>query len=179
MGTAQRGFNLVETMTAMAVVAIAATLALPSFEGTLRRTRTATALHRITSSLALARNTALMRRGPVSVCPSQDGRHCRKDGMWEEGWIVFPDPDKTGEPASDADVIRIEDPISHNLILRATPGRHRARFQANGQAVGSTLTLSLCLRDDLRPLGRVILNNWGRVRVVRDPGQTQPCLASP
>lgn len=179
MANASRGFSMVETMVVLAVLAIAATLALPSFEGSLRRTRTATALNRITASLALARGTAVMRRRAVSVCPSQDGRHCRKDRVWEDGWIVFLDDDKTGQPAAAADVLHIADPISDSLMLRATPGRHRARFQPNGQSTGSTLTLSLCLRDGQRALGQVVLNNWGRARVVRAPPQAASCSAAP
>lgn len=179
MGNASRGFSMVETMVVLAVLAIAATLALPSFQGTLQRTRTATALNRITATLALARNHAVMRRRAVSVCPSEDGRHCRKDRIWEDGWIVFLDPDKTGQPKADADVLHAADPLSDTLLLRATPGRHRARFQPNGQSTGSTLTLSLCLRDGHDPLAQVVLNNWGRARVVRNPTQDPSCATAP
>lgn len=179
MRCGQRGFNLVETVVALSVLAILTVLALPSFKGTLERTRTATALNRLTATLSSARSTALMRRQAVSVCPSQEGLTCRKDGIWEDGWIVFVDDKKTGQPASSSDILRVAEPLSASLILRATPGRPRARFQPNGQSTGSTLTLSLCLRNGHRPLGQVILNNWGRARTVRDPAQDPTCAAAP
>lgn len=179
MRCGQRGFNLVETLVVMTLLATLAVLALPSFKGILERTRTATALNRLTSSLSSARSTALMRRQAVSVCPSQDHLTCRKDGIWEDGWIMFIDADKAGQPASAADILRVADPLSENLILRATPGRLRARFQPNGQSTGSTLTLSLCLRNGHQPLGQVVLNNWGRTRTVRDPAQDPTCAAAP
>ncbi len=169
------GFTLLEAMTVMAVVAIAATIGLPAFNGTLQRVRTATALSLLTSSLATARNTALQRRQAISVCPSKDQLACRDDLVWEDGWIVFVDADKAGQPAKQADILRVSGPLSRTLILRATKGRHRARFQPDGRSTGSTLTLSLCTKDDRQPLGQVILNNGGRARSVRDPAQDPTC----
>lgn len=179
MGCAQRGFNLLEAMMAMAILAIGASLALPTFKGSLERTRTATALNQLISALAAARSAAVTRRQAVSVCPSQDRLVCRGDGIWEEGWIVFVDAGKTGQPANPGQILRAADPLSPSLILRTTPGRHRARFQPDGRSTGSTLTLSLCLRSGHRPLGQVILNNWGRARTVRDPPQDPTCAAAP
>lgn len=171
----EAGFTLLEAITVVAIVAIAASLGLPAFNDTLRRTRTATALHQLTSSLASARSTALMRRKAVSVCPSQDQLTCRTDLIWEDGWIVFVDAKKTGQPGGKADILRAGGPLSRSLILRTTAGRHRARFQPDGRSTGSTLTLSLCAKDDHRPLGQVVLNNWGRARSVRDPAKDPTC----
>jgi type IV fimbrial biogenesis protein FimT len=179
MRCGQRGFNLVETVVVMTLLATLTVLALPSFKSILERTRTATALNRLTATLSSARSTALMRRQTVSVCPSQDRQTCRKDGIWEDGWIVFVDDQKTGQPVGNSDILRVAEPLNASLVLRATPGRHRARFQPNGQSTGSTLTLSLCLRSGHRPLGLVILNNWGRARTVRDPAQDPTCAAAP
>ncbi|MCL1635109.1 GspH/FimT family pseudopilin [Luteimonas sp. SX5] len=169
------GFTLLEAMVVMAIVAIVATLGLPAFNGALQRVRTATALSMLTASLASARSAALLRHQAVSVCPSQDQLACRYDLVWEEGWIVFVDAHKTGQPSSPADILRVGDPLSRSLILRTTPGRHRARFQPDGRSTGSTLTLSLCTKDGHHPLGQVILNNWGRPRSVRDPAQDPTC----
>lgn len=173
-----RGFTLLEAMTVMAIVAIAAAVGLPAFNGTLQRIRTATALNLLTSTLSSARSTAVLRRQTVSVCPSQDHHHCRSDGIWEDGWILFADAKKTGQPGSDADILHVGAPLNCNLILRATAGRHRARYQQDGRSTGSTLTLSLCERNGHRPLGQVILNNWGRSRTVRNPPKDPTCAAA-
>ena len=179
MDCAQRGFNLLEAMMAMCILAIGASLALPAFKSTLESVRTSAALNQTIATLASARSTAVMRRQVVSVCPSQDRLTCRNDGVWEDGWIMFVDAGKSGQPADAAGILRAADPLNPSLILRATPGRDRARFQPDGRSAGSTLTLSLCLRDDHRPLGQVILNNWGRARSLRHPAQDPTCASAP
>lgn len=173
------GFTLIETMTALAIVAITATIGLPAFNGVLQRTRTTTALHLLTSTLASARSTAVMRRQPVSVCPSRDQRSCRSDGVWEQGWIVFVDAQRTGQPGSAADILRVAEALNGNLILRATTGRDRARFQPDGRSTGSTLTLTLCsAAEQRRPLSQIKLNNWGRARTLRTPESGADCAAA-
>lgn len=179
MEKSRSGFTLLEAVVVLAIVAIAATIGLPAFSDTLRQVRTATAMNLLTSSLASARSTAMLRRQAVSVCPSQDQHTCREDLIWEDGWLVFVDAKKTGQPSSDADILRVADPLNRNLILRTTAGRHFARFQPDGRSTGSTMTLSLCTRGDHRPLGQVILNNWGRARSVRNPSQDPTCANAP
>lgn len=178
MDRRQGGFTLLEAMTVLAIVAIAATIGLPSFNETLQRVRTATALSLLTSTLASARSTALLRRQAVSVCPSQDQRTCRSDLVWEDGWIVFVDAKKKGQPDSASDILHVAAPLNRSLILRTTAGRHRARFQPDGRSTGSTLTLSLCTRHDRRPLSQVVLNNWGRARSARSPPKDPICAGA-
>ena len=175
MGRNAAGFTLIELLMTLAVFAVVMTLGLPAFADTLQRTRVSTASHSLSSTLASARSTAVMRREPVSVCPMTAQHRCRMDGVWEDGWMVFRDSRRTGQPASESDILRVVDALDEGLILRATSGRHRARFQPDGRSTGSTLTLSLCSANDHRLLGRVILNNWGRARTERKPARTAIC----
>ena len=169
------GFTLIELMTTLAVVLVVATLGLPAFSDTLQRARVSTASHSISATLASARSTAVMRKEAVSVCPIDAQRRCRTDGVWEDGWMVFRDTRRSGQPHSEGDILRIIDPLDERLVLRTTAGRHRARFQPDGRSTGSTLTLSLCSAQDRRVLGRVVLNNWGRARTERTPPHNAAC----
>lgn len=175
MDRRSHGLTLIELLVTLSVLAIAAALALPGFGETLRRNRIATASHLLTAGFASARSAAVMRGHPVSVCPAEAQRRCREDGVWEDGWIVFLDAQRTGQPASDADILHVGDALGADVIVRATEGRDHARFQPDGRSGGNTLTLRLCAADDHRTLRRVILNNHGRVRSAPPDADDEGC----
>ncbi|MCY7354477.1 MAG: GspH/FimT family pseudopilin [Lysobacter sp.] len=85
------GFTLVELMVVIAIVAVLATLALPSFEGSMRSNRVATTTNEMMASLALARSEAIRSSRSSRVCASSDGATCV--GTWNDGWIVATDMD--------------------------------------------------------------------------------------
>lgn len=170
---AMAGLTLLELVVTMAVLIVTVTIAIPSFQGVVERTRTASAYHQLTASLMLARSTAVTRREPVVVCPSADGYRCRKDLVWEDGWIVFPDPLRNGQPAGPADVLRRADPIGGGLQVRTSRGRPLVRYLPNGRTSGSNLSLRVCRGED-QLLARVVVNNVGRTRTERTSGST-PC----
>lgn len=169
------GFTLIELMVALGIVAIGLTLGLPAFGGAVERTRTAGAYHLLTSSLMIARSAAITRRHAVTACPSSDGLTCRSDLVWDEGWIVFLDPEKTGAPAGAEAVLRRIDPLGSGIAVRSTSGRHRVRFHVTGQAQGSNLSLRICSRSSELSLGRLIVSNTGRPRVERPGTPAEPC----
>lgn len=164
-----RGLTLAELLVALATLAVCLTVALPAFGGLHERARLATALHHLTSSLAMARSLAITSGRPVTICPSRDGATCRMDFAWEDGWILFADPHRRGTPRSSTDVLRRAGPLPGALLVRSTPGRTRVRYLAGGRAHGSNVTLRLCSADG-RMLGQVIVNNAGRARVRRSTG---------
>ena len=45
----------------------------------------------LASHLEYAREEAMRRELPVTICPSRDGRNCQPGGHWQEGWIIFTD----------------------------------------------------------------------------------------
>ncbi len=46
------------------------------------------------SHLEYARNQAIQRQRPVTVCASDNGRDCSGSSQWKAGWIVFTDSDR-------------------------------------------------------------------------------------
>lgn len=161
------GFTLIEAMTTLAVLAIILALGVPAFAGLRQRAGTANAFHLLTTSLAIARLTAVQRGMPISVCPSRDGLQCRNDVVWDEGWIVYADPTQSTQPATTDAILQRIDPIDSGLALRSTAGRTRVRFTPRGWASGSNLSARLCSTQDGRHLGSVIVNNAGRPRSER------------
>src|SRR5690625_1927198 len=84
-----RGFTLIELMVTLAVFAIVAGLAIPSFTQMIRDNRSVALADNLLSAAQYARAQAVTVKGAVSLCASADGATCGAD--WTEGWIVFAD----------------------------------------------------------------------------------------
>ncbi|MGY0611136.1 GspH/FimT family pseudopilin [Luteimonas sp. A501] len=167
------GFTLIEAMTVVAILAVALALGLPAFSGTLERQRLATSLHLLTADMASARSSAIMRREQIVVCPGRAETGCAGDHDWSGGWLVFRDPDGNRRPDAPGDVLRTTDaPAGGAERLRLTSTRPWLRYQANGMAAHSNLSVNACARGLLR--GKVVVNRLGRVRSER-PRQETAC----
>lgn len=95
-----RGFTAIELMVVVAIVAILAALAGPSFRDLMDNWRVRSAAEQISSSFYYARSEAIKRGGRVSVRKNCSG----SVQEWQCGWIVFTDANSNG--AQDAgDVI--------------------------------------------------------------------------
>ncbi|WP_188310382.1 GspH/FimT family pseudopilin [Arenimonas fontis] len=173
------GFTLAELVVTVAVLGITLGLALPSLALLRERAQALDALHGLTASLVMARMAAVTRGRPVSVCPSAEGLRCRTDLVWDEGWLVFVDANRSGQPAGPEAVLRHVQRRPGEPPIRATPGRHRVRYQPSGMAGGNNISLSVCRRGDTRLIGRVVVNLAGRVRSESGLGRDLPCPFQP
>jgi type IV fimbrial biogenesis protein FimT len=103
----QAGFSLIEVLTAVALLGILASLALPGFTDMIRNSRRTETVNELSASLMLARAESLKRGQPVLVCGVEDAngngvvdaaeRSC--SGVnWRGGWIVaaWTDADNDG-----------------------------------------------------------------------------------
>lgn len=157
------GFTLVELMATLAVLAILLGLAVPAFGTITERSREADALYRLTTSMALARISAVRLGTPVTACPSSDGLTCRGDSDWSHGWIVYADPQRTPNPLDAGKVLEASDRLGHGIAALGTAGRPRLRFSPRGWSAGYNQTVRLCSADG-RMLARLTVNNAGRTR---------------
>lgn len=164
------GLTLVETIAALAIVAITTTLALPAMTQALERQRVATTLHLLSADMAMARGAAIMRRSQVVVCPRASAVTCAEDGDWSSGWLVFLDDDRDRLPDSIDDLLRSTEPTTRAAAMRLHSTRPFVRFQRDGRAAHSNLSVHLCARGMLT--GSVVVNRLGRVRSERMPHGT-------
>lgn len=173
------GFTLIELIASLAVLAATLTMAIPAMHLLRESSQAVSAMHQLTAALASARIEAVRRNQPVSVCPSSDGMRCRGDHLWDDGWLVFRDPDRAGQPHDAAAILQTFPAIGSHVRLRATVGRPLVRFTPDGWSAGSNLSLRLCVgRAEPALFGAVVVNNAGRPRSER-PSAPRPCPFGP
>ena len=140
-----RGFTVVELMIALAMAAIFASLALPSFVVTVRQTRLATTGDLLNADLLVARDEAIKRNGRVYVCPvgPQNDGTCGTDfTAWAGGWLVCYDVDnKTGcnKPAAastDPNPIVNRGPLDPSVALNGPSSA--VQFNSDGTQAANT-----------------------------------------
>ena len=168
------GFTLIELIITLAITAILAGIAGPAMAGFIEHQRASAAVASLTAHMQLARMAAVSRNHRAVLCPSNDGSTCVAGTDWSTGWMLFVDDDGNRRPDGNDDILRADlQPTSQHLRIVSTTGRQQLRYLPDGSSAGSNLTVRLC-RDD-RLLGRVIVNNGGRVRSELASGST-PCM---
>jgi type IV fimbrial biogenesis protein FimT len=95
MKSRQRGFNLLELMMGITVMGVLVSLAVPSLRDLTMRQRIVASAQDMQLDLTLARQEAVTRGVPVSVCTSANGTTCSNDG-WGQARIVFADLNSNG-----------------------------------------------------------------------------------
>lgn len=135
------GFTLIELMVTVAIIAILAMLAAPSFNEAILSNKLASFANNFVASATLARGEAVKRNATVKMCSSSSGAACATSGGWQQGWIVFNDLDDDGTLDSNETLIQRQQALAADYSF--TGNANSIAFQSVG--VGTTAaTLKLC-----------------------------------
>ncbi|MBD3670369.1 MAG: GspH/FimT family pseudopilin [Gammaproteobacteria bacterium] len=132
---ATKGFTLPELLIVMAVFAIAVTSIGPSLLGVMSDNRVASYSRILLDDLKLARHEAVMRGHRVMVCAITDGDTsvCSNAEAWQNGWMVFADPDQTGAPTADSDILRVQDPLPPSVSVKINVLQDKMYYSPSGR----------------------------------------------
>lgn len=169
---ATRGLTLVELLAVLAIAAVLAGVGVPSMARILQSVQLSTASNAFMSSLRLARSEARKRGSRVAMCKSPDGLACVEAGGWEQGWLVFHDPNGNGVLEPGETLIQRTDALGGDLVFR---GNRLVAGTITYVALGGTRgvagglqagTLTLCRRSGEPAPGRqIIISTGGRPRL--------------
>jgi type IV fimbrial biogenesis protein FimT len=132
----QRGYGLVEQISAITVATVLMTVSVPSYRYVTNSNRVTAEVNGLLGDMEFARSRAVSEGQPVTVCPSTDGMTCATGSIaWNLGWIVFSDPSgEAGVPAPGA-ILRTQAsfaPASDTFI--SPPGTSAVTFNREGFA---------------------------------------------
>lgn len=180
------GFSLVELIVTLSIVAILMASAVPAFFSLMAQNELSVATNAARGALMLARETAVLKGQPMSLCAGTPTGGC--SGDWSVGqWLVFRDSNHSGDLDSGETVLEHGAvpgtaqggvTIGGNGPLRSAlvymPLGHAERVSG---AFGAG-RLRLCVAKDVAPNAReLVISASGRVRLARvDFGGTCPPL---
>jgi type IV fimbrial biogenesis protein FimT len=135
---ANRGITMLEMVVVMALVAILASIAIPSFRYVTNSNRIAAEINGLLGDLQYARAEAIREGQTVTVCVSNNGANCLPGNTsWRNGWIVFSDVngDQTVDPGDN--VLRVQSTFAGTDSFTASNNIAAVTFNREGFATGA------------------------------------------
>ena len=102
------GFTIVEMLVTMTIIAILLVVGIPSYRYVTNSNRMAAEMNSLLGDLMYARAEAIKEGQPVAVCVSSNGLTCSGNTTWQNGWIVFPDPNGQGANDVPASILHVQ-----------------------------------------------------------------------
>lgn len=169
------GFTLVEMMIVMAIGTLLIVAAAPSFRAMSMNNRMTGELTEIVSALNLARMEALRRNRQVVLCASSNPTaatpSCKSSADkvgWEDGWIVFADPNRNEILDAGEELIRVNQGMGNGLIMERNGTETVKPFIAfapsGGIAASSSGTFIICDDRGFAEASKITISFVGRIR---------------
>lgn len=123
----RNGFTLIELMVVIVIVAILASIGVPSFRTLIQNNNLTSQTNGLLGLLQLARSEAVTQRQQVTVCPSSDQATCN-GADWNDGGLVR---------RSDGTIVRVMPASTDMSIL----GSASIVYETDGTSAGGALRI--------------------------------------
>jgi type IV fimbrial biogenesis protein FimT len=110
------GYTLIELMAILAVIAIVLATGLPLMSVFFQGNRMVSNTNEIVAGLHIARSEAIKQQMRVTMCQSDDQATCTRTGRWEDGFIVFQDPDGNATVTAGKRILRVNSGASGKQV---------------------------------------------------------------
>jgi len=150
-----RGFTLLELCVGLALVAVLATLAVPSFRTTLRSAAIRTATYELLGGLQQTRGMAIVESRPGVLCLADTAGNCLAAAVPAPAWHVFLETDD----GSRAVVTRV---LPAGITVHGS--RARIRFSERALAA-SAATLTICDAQGVAAPRAIVISQNARARL--------------
>ena len=132
---------MIELIVTVSIAAILLAVALPNFRNTINGNRSQSQANDFVAAVNLARNEAISRNRPVTICAANTGSGtpsaCGAASAWNQGWMIFVDTiTNTGAPVAVpvADVLRTG---VANSSIDVTASAAFVRFSSRGEVLAN------------------------------------------
>ncbi len=163
-GNCCTGVTLIELLIVLAIIAVLTTIATPSFSDLKQAIASRSSRSALSASINQARNSAVMHGHHVVLCPSADLNTCERTLRWQHGWLLFVDENADDEHDPAEKIIATNQAQSPGVAVLGSSGRYRIRYQPDGTAGGSNITLTVCDRRGPAAARSLVISNTGRLR---------------
>jgi type IV fimbrial biogenesis protein FimT len=168
------GYTMMELLMSLAIVAILAAIAIPSFKYVTSSNRIATEVNGLLGDMLFARSEAVKEGQSVTVCSSSDGLNCSGSDNWQNGWIVFLDTNGDKVRQNSEAIVRVQPAFSGtDSFVSSNPAFNAITYNRLGYApTGSANTINVALHDStsntnwtrcvaVNPIGSAVTEKYG------------------
>jgi type IV fimbrial biogenesis protein FimT len=170
------GYTMMELVMTISIVAILATIGIPSFKYVTTSNRMSGEVNALLGDMQFARSQAIKQGQTVTVCTSTNGTTCAGATVntWQGGWIVFLDPNGNHMVDAGDAVMRVRPAFTGgDAFVASTATFSYATFNRMGYGpTGSTGIINITLHDStsntawtrclaVNPIGSVVTEKYG------------------
>jgi type IV fimbrial biogenesis protein FimT len=113
------GYTLIELMSMLAVVSILVSVGLPMLNVFFDSNRMVSNTNDLVAGLNIARSEAIKQQIRITLCQSADSASCTGSGQWEDGWIVFQDPNGNATVDGGERILRLNAAVDGQVTIRS------------------------------------------------------------